>query len=394
MISRETPTPGVRQKLAVGACFANMFMLGVAISLLGPSLPALAERTGIALSQAGVFFTLFSAGSVLATFFVARFNDRPERHLLVIGGVLAMGLAFWLIAGSDSFAQAAVGVTLSGLAMSTVGTAPNAIMADLYRGRAGQALNALHVIAGVGAFVGPLVVAAAIRMGSDYRLAYRLAAAVMLSVCLLWLVGRPPRPERGETHQTPLLDRFMLPLALLFGLAMLYTGTEQVLGGWLFTYARDATAMAAATASLIASLFWLAILLGRLAAVRLLGRMSNAGLLRMCVLVGAAGVGVILLSRNLPVLLWAGVATVGFGFGPVFPTTLALSSELTPGRAGAVGSIVVASGSVGAMVLPWTAGALIPSIGIGGSIAATLLPLTAMLAFVGAIRRAERVRLR
>ena len=54
-----------------------------------------------------------------------------------------------------------------------------------------------------------------------------------------------------------------------------------------------------------------------------------------------------------------------------------------------MGSLVVASGSVGAMILPLTAGALIPVIGIHGSIAATLLPLAVMLVCVGAISRAK-----
>jgi fucose permease len=168
---------------------------------------------------------------------------------------------------------------------------------------------------------------------------------------------------------------------------MLYTGTEQVIGGWLFTYARGAAAMQAATASLLVAIFWLAILLGRLAAVRLLHRLTNLALLRACVLTGAAGIGVLLLGGSAPALLWAGVMLIGLAFGPVFPTTLALAGELTPGHAGAAGSLVVASGSVGAMILPWLAGALMPSIGIGGSIAAALLPLGAMLGCLQGIRR-------
>lgn len=378
-----------RQKLAVVASFATMFMLGITVSLLGPSLPALAERTAIALPQAGIFFTVFSGGAVLATLAVARFNDRPARHGLLIGGALVMSAAFWLIAGSHTFAQAAIAVALSGLAMSTVGTAPNAIITDLYRGRAGQALNALHTVVGVGSFVGPVMIAAAIRTGGDYRLAYRIAAAAMVLICVLWIVSRPPRPQPPAPEDRGARRNFIAPLLLVFALAVLYTGTEQVLGGWLFTYAREATALAAAVASLLVALFWLAVLLGRLAAVRALRRISNTGLLRACVLIGAAGVGAILLGRTAPALLWFGVALAGFGFGPVFPTTLALSSELAPGRAGTMGSLVVASGSVGAMILPLTAGALIPVIGIHGSIAATLLPLAVMLVCVGAISRAK-----
>ncbi len=82
---------------------------------------------------------------------------------------------------------------------------------------------------------------------------------------------------------------------------------------------------------------------------------------------------------------------VGLGFGPVFPTTLALSGELAPRQAGAVASLVVSSGSVGAMILPWAAGALMPVIGIGGSIAGAWAPLAAMLACLVVISRALRL---
>ena len=162
------------------------------------------------------------------------------------------------------------------MAMSTVGTAPNAIIADLYRGRAGQALNALHLVVGIGAFAGPLLIGAALRMGR--RLPGRLSAGdgTMLLVGVLWVVSRPPRPHRQPTAKAGAACQLSLaPLILVFGLIILYTGTEQVLGGWLFTYARDTVAMAAATASLISSVFWLAILLGRLTAVHALRRMTN-----------------------------------------------------------------------------------------------------------------------
>ena len=370
---------GTRQQLTIVSCFATMFMLGIAISMLGPSLPALAERTGIPLSQAGIFFSLFAAGSVLATLLLARYNDRPARHALLIGGSLVMGTSFWLVATSHTLMQAGVAVALCGLSMSTVGTAPNAIIVDLFRDRAGQALNALHVVVGIGSFVGPLLIGAAIRSGNDYRVAYRVAAGAMLVVCVLWTVSRPPRPQRAATGDRSAWRSLLSTLILVFALAMLYTGTEQVIGGWLFTYAQGTTAMQAVTASLLVALFWLAILLGRLAAVRILRRVTNLELLRACTLVGAAGIGVLLLGGVAPALLWIGVIVLGLAFGPVFPTTLALAGELAPDRAGAAGSLVVASGSVGAMILPWLAGTLMPSIGMAGSFAAVLLPLATML---------------
>jgi len=103
--------------------------------------------------------------------------------------------------------------------------------------------------------------------------------------------------------------------------------------------------------------------------------------------VAFVGVLLILGGRGWPVLFWIGVGSVGLGFGPIFPTSLALASELAPERSGAAGSVVVASGSIGAMTLPLTAGSLIPSLGIAGSIALALVPIALMSILALALSR-------
>ena len=185
------------QRLAVAICYAAMFMLGFTISLLGPSLPGIAERTGVTLPQAGLLFTFFSAGSILATLLVARWNDHPIRRWTFLAGALLMAAGLWFMAHSETLALAGAAIALTGLAMSTVGTVPNAVFVDLYRERAGRALNKLHVSVGVGSFAGPLLLAVVFRSGGDYRVAYRVAAALMLVVAPFWVVSKPPAPVRA-----------------------------------------------------------------------------------------------------------------------------------------------------------------------------------------------------
>jgi len=249
---------------------------------------------------------------------------------------------------------------------------------DLYRERAGGALNQLHLSAGIGSFVGPLVLAVVYRSGGDYTVAYRLAAALMMIVAVSWAASLPPSPVRAP-GATPRLERaLLLPLLLVFTLALFYTGTEQVLAGWLFTYGSDALGLIATVASLATSLLWGAVLVGRLLAVVALRRASNARLVQLGLAIAFVGVLLILGGRGWPPLFWVGVGLVGLGFGPIFPTSLALASELAPDRSGAAGSIVVASGSIGAMTLPLAAGSLIPSLGVAGSIALALVPIALM----------------
>jgi fucose permease len=368
-----------RVQLAVVASFGTIFMLGVATSLLGPSLPGLAGQVRIALPQAGLFFTFLSLGSIAATLGLARWMDRPVRHALVTAGAMLAGCALIMVARSDSFAQAGVAIALIGLAISAAGTAPNAIIAELYHDRAGQMLNALHLSSGTGAFVGPVLVAASIGLGGSHVQAFRLAGGLYLLVGLLWLLSHPPRPLGATGPSKADEGPWLSPLIPLFLFAALYMGTEQALGGWLFTYGRRSAMLDEAAASLLTSLFWLSLVAGRLAAIGILGRASNRVTLSGGVLLAAIGIVVVVLGSAFTPLLWLGTITVGLGMGPLFPTTLALGAQMAPARVGAVSSLVVASGSIGVMILPYASGGVMGWAGPVGSMASLLVPLVAML---------------
>jgi fucose permease len=387
-----------RRQLAVVASFATIFMLGVATSLLGPSLPGLAGRLRIALPQAGLFFTFLSLGSVMATLVLARWMDQPVRHALVTAGALLAGCALVFLAGSETFAQAGAAAALIGLAISTAGTAPNAIIAELYRRRRPDVERPAFQCSGAGAFAGPLLITTSIPV--SVALCGGVSAG---GHCphLLWACSiQPPttavgatgssgphasltraatyaardtqagEPERADnTSDRVAAGAWLAPLIPLFLFAALYMGTEQALGGWLFTYGRQSAGLAAPAASVLTALFWLSLVAGRLAAIGILGRASNRVTLFGGVLLGAAGIAVLVLGSVFSPLLWLGAIVVGFGLGPLFPTTLALGAQLAPMRAGAVTSLVVASGSVGVMVLPYASGAVMARAGAVGSMA-------------------------
>jgi MFS transporter, NNP family, nitrate/nitrite transporter len=124
-----------------------------------------------------------------------------------------------------------------------------------------------------------------------------------------------------------------------------------------------------------------------LAAIAILGRVGNRVVLFGGVLVGIAGIAVIVLGSFYQPLLWFGTIIVGFGLGPLFPTTLALGAELAPGRTGAVSSLVVAAGSIGVMVVPYASGGVMASAGVVGSMAVLVVPLAAMLVCLWRLER-------
>ena len=75
-----------------------------------------------------------------------------------------------------------------------------------------------------------------------------------------------------------------------------------------------------------------------------------------------------------------GLALIGFSFGPIYPTTIALISNKVSARIlpSAIG-FMVSLGSIGAAVLPWFAGMLAEHVGLW-SLMPYVIVLTAVMA--------------
>ncbi len=381
--------PAKREALAVPGSFVTMFLMGATVSLLGPSLPDIARRTGVTLGETGILFTLFGAGSLAATLLMAGLVNRPARRLLLIGGSAMLAGMLWLAAGATTLGWLGAALALAGFGMSTACIAPNVILIEVYRSRAPSALNALHMVAGIGAFLSPLAIGFIGQRGGDYRAVFLVLAALEGLVAILWATARLPGP-RVEVAAPALPLAALRPLLIFLVLALLYDGCEQAFGAWLFAYARQPGALDVAAAGATASLFWLAMIAGRLLATQTLRRAGTLALLVASVCLGGAGVAFVALAGPRHDLLWAATALTGLAFGPIFPTTLAAGAQVMPERAGISSSLLIASASAGTMILPWATGTLIPTLGVTASIAAVDAPLALMLACLAILHLRSR----
>lgn len=135
-------------------------------------------------------------------------------------------------------------------------------------------------------------------------------------------------------------------------LAVCAVGVESSLSGWLTSYSHRAGPQDAAGASLATSLFWLAIMLSRLAfSTRLLALVGRRPVLRVA-LWGTAASVVLLIAAHNPnsIRLTAGLA--GLCVGPLYPLLLSFLLERSP-----QGWIFAVAG-LGSAFFPWLTGLL------------------------------------
>jgi fucose permease len=331
---------------------------GIVTVLPGPLLPVMAARWGLRDVQSGGFFAAeFAASTVGAVFSPHRLRrNMPAGYALMAAGV------FLLLVASQS-AQPALGhaLALAAFALIGLGIGLSVTATNLYVGRAAdqarrgdraRRLSTVNLWWGIGAVVCPWLIAAT--EGGGWLRVF-LVLTVLGSA--LTFFGLSPQlrvretPSLIPTRASLAQDARLLAFFAL--LLFLYVGVENTVGGWITTYAHRFSGLKLATASLLVSLFWVALLTGRALGSAALRRLPERAVLLFSLVVALAAVTVLLQPHSTRVVLVA-VAFAGAGFGPVFPLGVArLLARVSDHRN--TGWVFAMCASGGA-VLPWLAG--------------------------------------
>ncbi len=366
--------------LMILAC-ASFLALGIITASIGPALANLAENTLSELSVMGSVFTALFLGSLAAQGVMGLLLDRSGARKLLFVGLLVLGVGILGLTLAASLWVALACAIIAGLGHGVVDVASNVMISDAFPQRRAAALNWLNMFYGIGAFVGPAIAGFALRLWDMALPALWLGAGIELFLAPAFLVFVPSLPKQSEKSFEERNGLLLSPLLWSFGvLLLLYVGLENGIGGWVSTYLGMTTSLAAADAALITSLFWMALTLGRLVATLVGTRISAAALLGGSL--GLSLLGAVLFVAGSGQIGWsvAAVMTLGMGFAPIFPTTVAMATDIFRRTPGAATSLMVALGSVGGMVLPWLQGLLLVRV---GALACTLLTLIGMLLMIG-----------
>jgi fucose permease len=217
-------------------------------------------------------------------------------------------------------------------------------------------LNVLNAHFGIGAVLGPAVVAWA---GPDHY-AYAFGGCAVLAAALI--AGTRGVRTGSAAQERPARASARLGVSrVLAGFLALYVlnvAVEAGVGGWEPTHLQTVGYTAAAAAS-ATSVYWLMMTAGRFLVVPLTLRYAPERILTVC----AAGMTACPLLTLVKGVAPAAYAGVGLFIAPVFPTGLPWLTRALP-QAGRAGAWVIAASMVGGVAAPPLLGAGIEASGI------------------------------
>jgi len=251
-----------------------------------------------------------------------------------------LAAAVWVDPGW-AFSSVMIGTASMGLAFGVGGAPLNSYPPAFFPDASDTAVVTLHSLLGAGLALGPVVVAPFI--ARDAWIGFPL---LLLVLCILVLVvgaltDFPETDDEKETTGTPRPVRERLFWTFVVA-AVLYAFAEGTFSNWAVIYLHEAKGVPQAAAGLALSVFWAALVAGRLLTSALVLRLSSQTIWLVLPLLMIAAFLLLPLADGAA----AGIglfALAGLGCSAFFPLTITLISRAYPDHVAWASSMMIAA---------------------------------------------------
>ena len=346
-----------------GLVFAMFAMFAMTTDSVGTVIPEVIREFGLGLTAGGSFQYATMSGIAISAIALGFLADRIGRKATILIGLVMFGASSALLAAGHDFLFFVALLFVSGLGIGIFKSGALALIGDLSRSTQEHArtMNLIEGFFGVGAIIGPAIVAYLLQTGASWKWVYLVGAGMCALLILGSALAAYPRPIIARAEPTRATEAIRLasdPTALFFGTAlMLYVAAEAAIYVWAPTYLADYSGSWVALAAYAVSIFFVLRAAGRFLGVWLLAHFDWTVVLATC-------------SAAMAVLFW--IAVIGGREVAIFalPATGLFMSVLYPtinstgiscfdkGRHGAVAGLLLFFTCVSAVLAPLAMGAL------------------------------------
>jgi MFS transporter, FHS family, Na+ dependent glucose transporter 1 len=358
--------------LTTAAYCASFVAMGISMSSLGPTIPALADNTRASISAISILFAARSLGSLVSSVWGGQLYDRLRGNGVLALMVLGMAASTALTPFIPLLWVLALVLFITGIAQGVLNIGGNVLLVWLHGRQVGPFMNALHFFFGVGTFVAPVIVAQFIARDGGLVWTYLLLALIILPTALVALLPSPPSPHAARQSEGAKNDWLVIVLiASIFGC---YSGGAVAFSGWIFTYVTELGLTNETNAAYLTSLFWGALTVGRLIGIPISARVRPKTILWADFGLAFASLLIMLAwPRSLSAVIFTSAA-LGLALATIYPTTMALSGEIMA-LSGKITGYFSLGNSAGTMLIPWVIGPLFEWVGPTSMTAVLLLDM-------------------
>jgi MFS family permease len=331
---------------------AGLVTYGILTTFLGATLPELRLRLGLSLEHSGALFSVFYVAQISMVFVAGPLIDRFGKKPVLVGGSFLAAATLAACAYAPNYAVLAGAVFLLGVGAIFISSGTNTLVADLYPQNPSSALNVGHTFYGLGAVLFP-VLAAFLATRFGLMPPVWLTALLVVGVATLGATQVFPATPPAEGFDWYMMRKAMLDPAVLVLACVVFLAAAVALSitGWIRVYLEQEYHTAARTSGLVLALFWLTTSVGRFVSSQLVKKVHAPSLVLWGSLVMTAGLFLVAVAPDIS-LVTVGIVVSGFGYGPIYPTTVGYASTFSLKYFGTVFAVLQSAGLAGGMLLP------------------------------------------
>ena len=322
--------------------YLSFISLGLPDSLLGAAWPVMQIDLGAPLNTAGFLSMTIAGGTIVSSLFSGKFLKRFGTGKVTFVSVLLTAGALFGFHFASSVLWLVICAIPLGIGAGAVDAGLNDYVAVNYKA---HHMNWLHCFWGVGATLGPIIMARFIMQDQSWRSGYFAISSIQFALVIVLLFSLPlwskvtknkeipAKDETGESNraieesnQKPLQIKGVKLALVAF---LFYCGAEATVGLWGSSFLVSVKGLNPATAAGWVSLYYAGITVGRLITGFITFKLSNGTLIRIGQIIALSG-AIILFLPLPPYFSLVGFIIIGLGLAPIFPGML----HETPARFG------------------------------------------------------------
>ncbi len=345
--------------LLIALIYVAFISLGLPDSLLGSAWPVMQTELGVPVSYAGIVSMTIAGGTIVSSLLSDRLTRRFGAGFVTAASVFMTAVALFGFSISKSFIFLCLWAVPYGLGAGAVDAALNNYVALHY---ASRHMSWLHCFWGVGAAVSPYIMSYCLTSGLGWHNGYRIVSIIQIILTAilflslpLWKKSTSADDREGAWSPALKLKQVLKIRGVKYVLLAFfsYCALETTTGLWASSYLVLHKGINEDTAAKYASLFYLGITAGRFLCGFFADRIGDKRLVRIGIIITAAGV----ISVGIPAVpdafALAGLIVIGIGCAPIYPSIIhATPSNFGKDNSQAIIGIQMASAYAGSTFIP------------------------------------------
>ena len=318
-------------------------MYGWQASLLGGVWPKMSEDIGVGVTLIGILTMINYISSGILSFSTYKIRMKLGTSRSNVLGLCLSAISMLILANATNFASIVIATIFLGASAGIIDVNSNSYVVKAYETKW---VSFMHACWGLGATIGPMVMSFALVYLKNYRFGFYITFVIMVIVSSLMLFAKKYWEGKKKTLDQNFVElhsvsqaekeanvgfadilkiKGALKILICF---MLANGAGCSLSAWIATMATEQRGIAVAEAAIAASVFFFALMIGRIFFGMLADKIGIAKTLLICMVITLASVICYYIPyRSLP-MIYINSAVAGFGSGALIPLLNANLKEL------------------------------------------------------------------